>query len=66
MALSSAAEISRIPGEASKWTKDTLDCLSAKYDRRVVTDFEFVKPELSAALLASMLCFIGCLLSRNR
>ena len=32
---------SQIPTAASKWTKETLDLLNAKYDSESITDFKF-------------------------
>jgi hypothetical protein len=44
----------RIPEAASAWKKDTLDCLSAEYEKSVCTDFTFdklgISPELAKGL----------------
>jgi len=46
--------VERIPSAANKWTKDTVLCLDAGYERDVCTDFTFERLEISDELRNGM------------
>jgi hypothetical protein len=58
MALQSIVGNSPIPTAASEWRKASLDCLNAKYDRHVVTNFMFNGLVLPDEVQASMAPFM--------